>query len=407
MDLHKIQLDVKCELREQHQAIVRFLHDLLTVPINNGHIAPAGNKIGEMMVQLGFDEVRCDTAGSILGRVGNGPRKLLYDCCLDTVSAIESDYASQGAYGDGDKNDVRRVPAIFGEQCSTPPIIHAMATLKKLEAIEGWSLYYFGNARARCEGMAAQALVEYEGIRPDFVIVGEPTGMQIHRGHRGHVEISATFRDHGNQHFTTARSGDPLCSALPFVQGIEQLDLALQDRPADQLGRGSIVVTSMRAHNARPETDANSGFCTVYLDRYTQAAETKEEVLDELRTLPNAHLAEIAVPLHDLPSYTGFVFHTEKYFSSWILAEDHPYVHISKLTFESCYSRRARTGTWDYPTSACYWAGKADIPTIGFGPGQIHRAQMAANETVAEVVQCADFYAMLPLFLARGERTGE
>jgi acetylornithine deacetylase/succinyl-diaminopimelate desuccinylase-like protein len=44
--------------------------------------------------------------------------------------------------------------------------------------------------------------------------------------------------------------------------------------------------------------------------------------------------------------------------------------------------------------------GKAGIPAIGFGPGEELWAHTTRDQVpAAEVVQCADFYAMLPLYL--------
>ncbi len=40
-----------------------------------------------------------------------------------------------------------------------------------------------------CDGIACHAFVEHEGIRPDFVVIGEPTKMQVYRGHKGRVEM--------------------------------------------------------------------------------------------------------------------------------------------------------------------------------------------------------------------------
>ena len=129
-------------------------------------------------------------------------------------------------------------------------------------------------------------------------------------------------------------------------------------------------------------------------------AETKEVVLNELRALPNAHLAEIVVPEYAEPSYTGFVFPVEKIFPAWSLAEDHPFVQAGKATFESCYGHPAKTSKWVFSTNATYWMGKAGIPAIGFGPGEEHWAHTTLDQVpAAEVAQCADFYAMLPLFL--------
>jgi hypothetical protein len=65
------------------------------------------------------------------------------------------------------------------------------------------------------------------------------------------------------------------------------------------------------------------------------------------------------------------------------------------------YSRPARTGKWVFSTNATYWMGKAGIPAIGFGPGEEKWAHSPLDQVpAAEMVQCADFYAMLPLFLS-------
>jgi len=104
--------------------------------------------------------------------------------------------------------------------------------------------------------------------------------------------------------------------------------------------------------------------------------------------------------MYEVPSYTGFTFPVEKIFPAWSLAEEHPYVQASKATFASCYGRPAKTGKWVFSTNATYWMGKAAIPAIGFGPGEEHWAHTVLDQVpAAEVVQCADFYAMLPFFL--------
>src|SRR5260370_30455956 len=103
-------------------------------------------------------------------------------------------------------------------------------------------------------------------------------------------------------------------------------------------------------------------------------AETKEVVLNELRALPHAHLAEITVPMYTEPSYTGFVFPVVKIFPACALAEDHPYVQTRKATFEDCYGRPAKTGKWVFSTNATYWMGKARILALRFGPGEVHVA---------------------------------
>ena len=44
-----------------------------------------GERILPEMRTLGFDEVRFDKMGNIFGRIGSGPRVLVYDSHIDTV----------------------------------------------------------------------------------------------------------------------------------------------------------------------------------------------------------------------------------------------------------------------------------------------------------------------------------
>ncbi len=399
MDIREAQVAVQRELAQHHDAMIQFLRDLIAIPSFDSQLGPIGDAIGARMVDLGFDEVRRDSMGNILGRIGSGPRVLLYDSHIDTVGVADAAQwrwdPFRGKYEDG---------IIYGlgagdEKCSTPPMLYALAALKKLGLAQDWTLYYFGNMEEWCDGISGNALVEHEGIRPDYVVIGESTEMDIYRGHRGRTEISVTFKGRSCHASAPERGDNALYKALPFIQGVERLQEELKSRPDPFLGAGSIAITDVHTHSV--SLNAVPDECAIYLDRRMHPAETREVVLGELHALPNAHLAEIVVPHYDTPSYTGFVFPVEKIFPAWALDEDHPYVRTGKATFASCYGRPARTGKWVFSTNATYWMGKAGIPTIGFGPGVESWAHTTLDQVPAsEMVQCADFYAMLPLFLS-------
>ena len=398
MNIREARAAIRQELATHNDAMIQFLRDIIAIPSYDSQLGPVGDTIGARMADLGFDEVRRDSMGNILGRIGNGPRVLLYDSHIDTVGVADLSQWQwgpfQGKYEDG---------IIYGlgagdEKCSTPPMLYALAALKKLGLAKDWTLYYFGNMEEWCDGISGNALVEHEGIRPDYVVIGESTGMDIYRGHRGRTEVSVTFKGRSCHASAPERGDNALYKAIPFVQGIERLQEELKMRPDPFLGAGSIAVTEIKTRSV--SLSAVPDECSIYLDRRMHPAETREVVLNELRALPNAYLAEIVVPVYDAPSYTGFVFPVEKIFPAWSLGEDHPYIQAGKLAFEICYSRPAQTGKWVFSTNATYWMGKAGIPAIGFGPGEERWAHTTFDQVpAAEMVQCADFYAMLPLFL--------
>jgi acetylornithine deacetylase/succinyl-diaminopimelate desuccinylase-like protein len=72
---------------------------------------------------------------------------------------------------------------------------------------------------------------------------------------------------------------------------------------------------------------------------------------------------------YDTPSYTGFTFPLDKFFPAWFAEESHPFVQAGQRTIKDIWGVSRPSGTWDFSTNGTYWAGKANIPSIGFGPG--------------------------------------
>ena len=88
-NLSEAQTAVQQELAQHHDAIIQFLRDIIAIPSFDSQIGPVGDAVGARMADLGFDEVRRDSMGNILGRIGSGPRTLLYDSHIDTVSIAD------------------------------------------------------------------------------------------------------------------------------------------------------------------------------------------------------------------------------------------------------------------------------------------------------------------------------
>src|SRR6266851_2537936 len=90
MNIRDAQAAVQQELAKHHGTMIEFLRQLIAIPSFDSQIGPVGDVIGARMADLGFDEVRRDSMGNILGRVGDGPRILLYDSHIDTVGVADT-----------------------------------------------------------------------------------------------------------------------------------------------------------------------------------------------------------------------------------------------------------------------------------------------------------------------------
>ncbi len=103
---------------------------------------------------------------------------------------------------------------------------------------------------------------------------------------------------------------------------------------------------------------------------------------------------------YDTPSYTGFVFPLKKYFPAWLQEETHPLVQAGQKTIRELWNEERPLGTWDFSTNGTYWAGKAGIPSIGFGPGDEVTAHTTLEHVALDdVVKATEFYVYLPKML--------
>jgi acetylornithine deacetylase/succinyl-diaminopimelate desuccinylase-like protein len=118
--------------------------------------------------------------------------------------------------------------------------------------------------------------------------------------------------------------------------------------------------------------------------------------------IPEEHRAMVRAEMlfYDEPSYTGFVFPVEKYFPAWALDAEHPLVQAGLETATQIGLPEHAPGKWNFSTNGIYWAGKAGIPSIGFGPGEEETAHTVQDSVLLDdVVKATEFYTILPALL--------
>jgi len=69
-------------------------------------------------------------------------------------------------------------------------------------------------------------------------------------------------------------------------------------------------------------------------------------------------------------------------------------------TCEKLYGHKPETGKWVFSTNGIYWMGKANIPAIGFGPGdEVYAHTVKDQVPLDDVVKATEFYALFPAIL--------
>ena len=394
-DLKELAPLLRARIAERREEIVGFLRDIVAIPSMEGRIGEVGQRVAEEMRKLGFDEVRFDRMGNILGRIGNGRRRLLYDSHIDTVGLGDETAWKWDPFKGKVENGILYGRGACDEKGSTPGMVYGLWLARELGLLQDWTAYYFGNMEEWCDGIAPHALVEVEGIRPDFVVIGEPTDMKVYRGHRGRVELRCVTKGK-SAHASMPHLGEnAVYKMATFLLSLEKYNARIHEDPF--LGKGTVVASIIESKS--PSINAVPDECTVYLDRRLTFGETKETALRELQQLPGAEHVEFHEMLYDEPSYTGFVFKVDKHFPSWAIPEEHPLVQAAARTTEMLWSRRD-IGRWEFSTNGIYWAGKAGIPCVGFAPSnEVYAHTILDQVPIDDAVRATEFYALFPSLL--------
>ena len=381
--------------------IVQFMRDICAIPSMDSLIGPVGERIQSEMRKLHFDEVRYDKMGNTLGRIGDGPKVLVYDSHIDTVGVGDKDDWGWDPFIGKVENGALYARGACDEKGSTPGMVYGLALARDLGLLEGYTAYYFGNMEEWCDGIAPNAFVEVDPqVRPDYVVIGEPTKMNVYRGHKGRIELKITASGrsaHAAVHYLGDNAVYKMASIINLVRELDRrMRFGMGAHPV--LGHPSIAVTDVTARTNSLNAVPNQ--FTIFIDRRMTISETHDDVINLVKGLiPDYLQDEILVEelFYDTPSYTGFSFPLNKYFPPWLQEESHPLVQAGLKSVQDLWGESRPLGTWDFSTNGTYWAGKAGIPSIGFGPGDETTAHtIEENVSLDDVVSATEFYAYLP-----------
>ena len=381
------------QARDAEEDLVRFLQDIVAIPSLSGDEERVIHRIEREMRQLGFDEVRVDAMGNLIGRVGSGSRSVALDAHVDTV-----DIASPEKWETDPYDPVVRDGHVFG--CGTADMkggmassVYAAALLKRNGLLpEDLAVDVTATVLEEdCDGLCWQYLVNEEGLRPDAVVITEPTSLHVYRGQRGRMELeisTAGVSCHGS---APARGVNAIYKMADVIEDVERLNGKL--RPHEPLGRGSVTISQIRSTS--PSLCAVADGCSIHLDRRLTTGETAETVVAELRALPSVQAASATVTVLEYagPSYTGLVYPTTKYYPSWQMELTDPVIEAAVDGYRQAFGSKPHLGYWTFSTNGVATAGIHGIPTVGFGPGHEKHAH-APNERVAveHLISATAFY---------------
>ena len=390
------QRDPLLAAAKSHEAdMVRFLRDLIAIPAESCQEGPVIQRIAQEMQHVGFDEIRIDPMGNILGRIGSGKKIIMMDSHADTVGVGDiREWAwdpYRGKIEDGNVYGRGACDQRAGMAC----LVYAGKLIKELGLAGDYTLYVVGSVQEEdCDGLSWVYILKEDGIRADCVVLTEPTNLRVYRGHRGRMEIEVHLRGRSCHGSAPERGENPIYRMAPILREVEKLNTRLHSDPF--LGKGTIAVTEIRSLS--PSLCAVPAACSIHLDRRLTLGDTKESVVAEVKALAGLDGGEVEVLRYERPSYTGLVYPMEKYYPTWALEETHPLVQAGVHTYQALSGKAPVVDKWTFSTNGVGSMGLMGVPTIGFGPGEEEVAH-SVNERVPiqHLVEAAQFYAAFPL----------
>jgi putative selenium metabolism hydrolase len=342
------------------------------------------------MQEAGFDEVRIDGLGNVIGRIGNGKKILAFDGHMDTVDMgnlknwdfdpLSGEIKDGFVHGRGSV-DQKGGPASF---------VTAGKILKEIGFDKDMTIYFVGSViEEDCDGLCWKYIVEEEGIRPDFVISTEPTNLNIYRGQRGRMEMHVEFQGVSSHGSAPERGKNAIYMASRAALEIEKLNERLKTDAF--LGQGSVTISEIISGS--PSLCAVSDYARLHLDRRLTWGETKESAVKEIEALIDPAVSKVSLLEYREKAFTGLEYGMEKYYPTWKMEEYHPIVVTAQQAFEALYNKKPLTDKWTFSTNGVTINGVYGIPTIGFGPGNEVLAH-APNEKVPvnDLVVASAFY---------------
>ncbi|MDS0524617.1 YgeY family selenium metabolism-linked hydrolase [Clostridium sp. SHJSY1] len=370
------------------EKLIKLCEDIIRIESYSGNEGKVVRCLEENMKSLGFDEVIIDKYGSIIGKIkGNKPgNKVLFDAHIDTVPIGNRDEWTHDPFGAENFHN-----KIYGRGTSdmkgslAAMIIAAECFAKGNNRDFPGEIYISGVVHEECfEGVASRNISEI--VKPDYVVIGEASELNLKIGQRGRAEIIVeTFG-------VPAHSANPE-KGVNAVYTMSKIINKLQEIQYEEdkfLGKGILELTDIKS-SPYPGASVVPSYCKVTYDRRLLVHETKEGVLEpiiklieELKSEDSSINYKVSYAKGTEKCHTGETIEGERFFPAWCYEESEKFVQdvfkgLKKIGLTP------KITNYSFCTNGSHYAGEANIKTIGFGPSKENIAH-----TIDEYIEIED-----------------
>lgn len=387
---------IKKTAQSYQKDMTKFLRDLVKIPGESCGEEKVIRRIEKEMNNLGFNKVEIDKMGNILGYMGTGKTLIAYDAHIDTVGIGEKSNWNFDPY-EGYETDTEIGGRGTSDQLGgIVSAIYGAKIMKDLNLLsDKYTVLVTGTVQEEdCDGLCWQYIINEDKIRPEFVVITEPTNGNIYRGQRGRMEIKVEVKGISCHGSAPERGENAIYKMADILQEVRALNNNLHYD--EFLGKGTLAVSEI--FFISPSRCAVADMCAISIDRRLTDGETYESALQEIRELPmvKKYNAEVTMYKYDRPSWTGLTYPTDCYFPTWVIPKEHSATKAMVESYRGMFGE-PKVDKWTFSTNGVSIMGRYGIPCIGFGPGKEEEAHSPNEKTwKADLVKCAAVYAAVP-----------
>lgn len=382
--------------KEREEKLIAFCQKMIQAKSYSGHEDQVVEEMKRFCDQEGFTDVHVDKYGNCICHIKGkqpGP-KLLFDGHMDTVPVPDESAWEHNPFGaeiiDG-KMYGRGTSDMKGALSSM--LAAAIFYAKDCDYNFPGDIYVAGVVHEECfEGVAAREISAY--VKPDYVVIGEASQLNIKIGQRGRGELQVeTFG-------VPAHSANPekginavykMCKVIEAIRGLKPTNHPV-------LGDGILELVDIKS-SPYPGASVVPDYCRATYDRRLLVGETKESVLAPIQELldqmmkEDAELkAKVSFVEMEEKCYTGNQIRSERFFPGWLYDENEPFVQAVYQEMKALGLNPTITN-YNFCTNGSHYAGEAGIKPLGIGPSKENLAH-TINEyiEIEQLVKVTESY---------------
>ncbi|NIQ05234.1 MAG: YgeY family selenium metabolism-linked hydrolase [Candidatus Korarchaeota archaeon] len=342
--------------------VIDFLQALIRAKSLSGEEKEAAELIRSKMLTLGFEDVLIDDFGSVLGRIGQSNPKVLFEGHMDTVDEGNPESWTVEPYA-----GIRKQGKVYGRGATDmkgalASMIYSGYEAKEFIENSKGSLYMaFVPHEETAEGAAIKHVIE-EWVHPEYVILGEPSDLDLCIGHRGRAVMEITTVGQMAHASMSHLGKNAVYELFDVINNIRKMKL----KEDEFLGKESKALIHVSCEPRKGPVIPDRA--KAMFDFRIVPATSERMLLQKIRKQMDLANVEggVETVTKTLRCYTEKNLPVKYYFPAWI-TQDKAFIESMRTALHFIDSLEVRR--WLFSTDGVYTAGEAQIPTIGFGPG--------------------------------------